>query len=132
VVRRVAAEVDLFLYDLKVMDDALHRRATGVPLRPILDNLALLLSLGARVRIRMPLIPGVTDDAGIDRLGTFLGTLPPVDGVNLLPFHRSARDKHRKFDMPWLMEHDGDIPQDRVAAWAAHLASRGLPVSVGG
>jgi len=132
VLRRVAADTDLFLYDLKVMDEALHRHATGVPLQPILDNLALLLSMGARVRVRVPLIPGVTADDGIDRLGTFLAALPPVDGVNLLPFHRSARDKHRKFGMPWLMVHDGDIPPDQVAAWAAGLESRGLPVSVGG
>lgn len=114
------------------MDEALHRRTTGVPLEPILDNLELLLSLGARVRVRVPLIPGVTGDDGIDRLGALLGALPPVDGVSLLPFHRSARDKHRKFGIPWLMEHDGEIPQDRVAAWAACLESRGLPVSVGG
>jgi len=132
VLRRVAAETDLFLYDLKVMDEAAHLRTTGVPLQPILDNLALLLSLGARVRIRVPLVPGVTGDEGIERLGALLRTLPPVDGVHLLPFHRSARDKHRKFGMPWLMEHDGDIPADRVTAWAAHLESLGLPVGVGG
>lgn len=132
VLRRVAPETDLFLYDLKVMDAELHRRTTGVPLQPVLDNLALLLSLGARVRIRIPLVPHVTTDASVERTADFLASLPAVEGVNLLPFHRSARDKHRKFGMPWLLEHDDDVPAERIAAWADRIASRGLQVSVGG
>jgi len=132
VLRRVARETDLFLYDLKVMDPVVHRRVTGVPLQPILDNLALLLSLGARVRIRIPLIPGVTSDESIDRTAELLRSLPPVEGVSLLPFHRSARDKHRKFDFPWLLESDEELPEARVAAWKVRLEARGLSVTVGG
>jgi pyruvate formate lyase activating enzyme len=132
VLRRVARETDLFLYDLKVMDPEVHRRVTGVPLQPILDNLALLLALGSLVRIRIPLIPGVTSDDSIDRTASLLGTLPPVEGVSLLPYHKSARDKHRKFGLPWLMEHDEEIPEERVTTWAERLASEGLGVTVGG
>ena len=132
VLRRVARETDLFLYDLKVMDPELHRRVTGVPLQPILDNLALLLSLGARVRIRIPVIPGVTSDDSIDRTASFLASLPPVEGVSLLPFHKSARDKHRKFGLPWLLESDEEIPMERVTTWAERLESGGLRVTVGG
>lgn len=128
----VAKETDLFLYDLKVMDPRVHRRTTGVPLEPILANLRLLLSAGARVRIRIPLIPGVTTDESIGRTGSLLASLPPVEGVNLLPFHRSARDKHRKFDMPWRLESDEPIPDERVSAWTARLEDRGLQVAVGG
>lgn len=132
VIRQVAAETDLFLYDLKVMDPELHQRATGVPLQPILDNLALLLSLDARVRVRIPLVPGVTSDESIRRTAAFLAELPAVEGVNLLPFHRSARDKHLKFGLPWFLNDHEDISPDRVTAWSSHLASSGLQVGVGG
>jgi pyruvate formate lyase activating enzyme len=132
VLRRVARETDLFLYDLKVLDPEAHRRLTGVPLQPILDNLGLLLSLGAHVRIRVPLIPGVTTDDSIDRTAAILGSLPPVEGVSLLPFHKSARDKHRKFGMPWLLEDDEEIPAERVATWVDRLATGGRPVTVAG
>lgn len=128
----VARETDLFLYDLKVMDPEVHRRVTGVPLAPILDNLRLLLEEGARVRIRIPLIPGVTTEASIEETASLLASLPPVDGVNLLPFHRSARDKHEKFGMPWLLESDDEIPDEQVSAWSARLEGRGLRVAVGG
>lgn len=129
---RVAARTDLFLYDIKTMDPELHRRATGVRLPPILANLARLLAAGARVRIRIPLIPGVTDTGSIDRTGGFLASLPAVDGVHLLPFHRSARDKHRKFGIPWLLESDDEIPDERVQEWAAVMSGHGLDVTIGG
>jgi len=132
VLLRVAAQTDLFLYDIKTMDPELHRRATGVRLRPILDNLERLLGAGAQVRIRIPLIPGVTTDESIAETGAFLATLPRIEGVSLLPFHRSARDKHRKFDMPWLLESDDDIPGERVAAWSALMARHGFRVTIGG
>jgi pyruvate formate lyase activating enzyme len=132
VLERVAQHTDLFLYDLKLMDAALHRRLTGVPLDPILDNLSWLLAQGARVRVRIPLIPGVTSDDSIARTAALLASLPAIDGVNLLPFHRSARDKHRKFGMPWLVPSDEEIPPDRVEAWAGRIAERGLTVGIGG
>jgi pyruvate formate lyase activating enzyme len=132
VLDRVAAETDLFLYDIKLMDPAQHRRLTGVPLEPILDNLARLLRAGAKVLIRVPLIPGVTSDESIARTAALLASLPEVDGVQLLPYHKSARDKHRKFGMPWLLASDEDIPQHRVDTWAGRMAERGLRVAVGG
>jgi pyruvate formate lyase activating enzyme len=132
VLQRVARETDLFLYDIKLMDPALHQRLTGVPLEPILDNLARLLAARATVRIRVPLIPGVTSDDSIGRTAAFLTSLPEVAGVNLLPFHKSARDKHGKFGMPWLLAADDDLPQERIDAWAGRLAERGLKVAVGG
>lgn len=132
VLLRVAAETDLFLYDIKTMDPALHRRATGVNLLPVLNNLAILLDAGARVRIRVPLIPGVTTVESIERTGEFLADHPPVEGVDLLPFHRSARDKHRKFGVPWLLESDEDVPDGRVRDWAARLDGYGFPVTIGG
>jgi pyruvate formate lyase activating enzyme len=84
------------------------------------------------VRVRIPLIPGVTSDDSIARTAALLASLPAVDGVNLLPFHRSAKDKHRKFGMPWLLASDDEIPRDQVEAWADRMAARGLTVGIGG
>jgi pyruvate formate lyase activating enzyme len=131
VLMRAAAETDLFLYDLKVMDPAVHRRVTGVPLAPIVENLERLLRAGARVRVRIPLVPGITTDASIEATAAFLAGVPAVEGVDLLPFHRSAEDKHRKFGVPWQLE-AAAIPEDRVAGWRERLAEHGLNAKVGG
>ena len=58
---RLASVTDLFLYDVKHADDALHRRHTGVSNRAILDNLRRLIDRGADVLVRVPCIPGHND-----------------------------------------------------------------------
>ncbi len=129
----VAEHTDVFLYDLKTMDPELHREATGVPLQPILDNLIRLVSTGGRVRIRIPLIPGINDsETNIDRTGAFLAELPRIDGVHLLPFHRPAKSKHARFGMPWRLKDDREISGERVEELSARLERYGLPVIIGG
>ena len=133
VLLRVAAETDLFLYDLKVMDPARHRETTGVPNDLILANLRALDENGSRVRVRIPLIPGISDDDdNIERTAAFLDTLPGIRDVSVLPYHPSARDKHAKFGMPWHMDGAAEIPADRVQAIAALLESHDLTVDIGG
>ncbi len=133
VLARVAEHTDLFLYDIKTMDPQLHREATGVPLQPILDNLVRLASLGTRIRIRLPLIPGINDtDANMDDTGAFLARVPGIEAVHLLPFHRPARSKHSRFGIPWRLDDDREIPGERVQELAARLERTGLPVVVGG
>ena len=61
VLNAVRPWVDLFLYDVKCMDDARHRRLTGVPNGQILANLRRLCALGSDVQIRMPVVPGCND-----------------------------------------------------------------------
>src|ERR1022692_4220049 len=65
-----AARADLVLFDLKLCDDSRHRRATGVSNRVILDNFARLASRHPAVRVRVPLVPGINDDAAnLDAIG---------------------------------------------------------------
>jgi pyruvate formate lyase activating enzyme len=132
VLAEVARRTDLFLYDLKTLDPDLHREATGVLLPPILDNLRQLLDSGSKVRIRIPLVPGVNDGENIDDLGEFLTGLPHVEGVDLLPFHISARDKHRKFGIPWLLDGIEPLTPEEVLAISSRLEGHGLTVKVGG
>lgn len=97
VLERVAALTDLFLYDLKVMDEERHRRYTGVSNRLILENLTRLSALGAEVAVRLPLLAGINDDAGnIRALAAFLGRLQGIRGIHLLPYHRGGLEKARR------------------------------------
>ena len=51
---RAAQVTDLFLYDLKCLDEARHRELTGVSNGPILANLRALLADGGQVILRVP------------------------------------------------------------------------------
>ncbi len=84
----VARRADLVLYDIKTLDDAVHRRYTGVSNALILENLRALVRVHVPVWIRVPLIAGVNTDRGmLARTARFVAGLGGIQQVNLLPYH---------------------------------------------
>lgn len=87
--------VDLYLYDLKVMDEARHRQHTGVSNQVILENLEKLAHGGARIVIRIPLIAGFNDDGpNLEQTAAFLAGLPGIQRVELAPYHEIGNAKY--------------------------------------
>jgi pyruvate formate lyase activating enzyme len=91
---RVLPRVDLFLYDIKETDANRHVEYTGVAHRRILDNLRRLHARGARIRLRLPVIPGHNDrpDHFAEAAG-LVRSLPSLEGVELMPYHRLGTSK---------------------------------------
>ncbi len=95
----IAKFVDLFLYDIKSMDEERHFAYTGVSNTRILRNLKRLDQLGKRIWIRFPLIPGINDDLDhIAQLGEFVATLPSVEAIHVLPYHRGGDAKRARLE----------------------------------
>ena len=133
IVQRIARHTDLFLFDLKHMDPAMHRRVTGVDNALILSNLRLLAESGAQIQLRMPLIPGVNDDAdNIRRTGLLAASLPGVQGIDLLPYHSTARSKYAKLGLPYPGGHIPLADPENVNRAASLLQNCGLNVRIGG
>ncbi|MFA5206630.1 MAG: radical SAM protein [Lentisphaeria bacterium] len=100
--RRVAAQADLILLDLKLIDPAAHRRWTGVDNAPILANLAQLRDLPVPFTVRIPLVPGVTDTAANLRgIAAALRGFPRLQGVELMPYNRAAGGKYAACGRCW-------------------------------
>ena len=84
----VLPDTDLFLYDVKCMDPAVHEAYTGVNNARILENLGLLLDSGAAVWIRVPVIPSVNDThENMAQLRDFLSKHKQPGKIELLPYH---------------------------------------------
>lgn len=95
IIETIARKSDLFLYDLKVMDEKRHLAYTGRSNRPTLENLKRLAAKGLRTIIRIPVIPGVNDDAAnIRETAEFLRSLGTIREISLLPYHKLGRDKY--------------------------------------
>lgn len=94
----VAKYTDHFLYDLKMMDSAKHKKYTGVPNEQILSNLKLLAETGASINIRIPFIKGVnSDDKNMIETAAFIADLAGDKKiVNLLPYHNIMTKKYQK------------------------------------
>ena len=123
---------DLFLYDLKLANDDLHLRYTGVTGERIRENLERLVGAGAEVRVRVPLVPGITDTP--DNLAGLRSILRAAGAkaVGLLPYNRLGEDKRRRLG---LEPGAGELKtQDdgAVEAMAAAFRDDGFTVGIGG
>jgi len=121
VISEVAQHIDLFLYDLKLMDDVRHRIYTGVSNRLILSNLKRLSAEGENIVVRIPLIPGVNDDEQNLRLTQrFLAGLPNLAGVEVLPYHDTAQAKYSALDLAYRLPELASPTAERLE-WARTL-----------
>lgn len=100
--KHVAKHTDLFLFDLKHMDNNQHRHYTGVANDLILHNLKTLSEYGQPMRVRFPLIPGMNDDENnIKATGIFIANCKSVQGIDILPYHPSATAKYTKLGLDY-------------------------------
>ena len=97
---RVLPYTDLFLYDVKCIDKALHKEGTGVSNERILENLKLLSNeKGSEIIVRVPVIKGFNENkAEMERIAEFLRDLGIRD-TELLPYHKMGEHKYSAIDM---------------------------------
>lgn len=127
----VREDVDLFLYDVKLMDAARHRQFTGVSNVTILDNLRKLCHHGHRVIVRIPVIPGINDDwENLEAIGTLAAALPSVERVDLLSYHRIGRHKYRQLGRECRMPDVYQPPPEVLFQVARRMRQLGLAVDV--
>jgi pyruvate formate lyase activating enzyme len=125
--------VDLFLYDLKLMDSQKHQAVTGVPNELILANLSWLAEQHPRVIVRVPIIPGINDDQEtLRQIGEFMVALKQVPELHLLPYHKAGSDKYRRLGRTYQLS-DLQAPDTaRMEQIAGQLEQFGLKIKIGG
>jgi len=130
---RVTPYVDLFLYDLKLMDDQRHQMVTGTSNQLILDNLRWLAAHQRPVVLRVPVVPGINDDEdNLRQVAALARSLPNITQVDLLAYHTLGMDKHERLNRPNPMPETVPPSADQMAAIRDLLASVGLNVTIGG
>lgn len=96
----VAENCDLFLIDLKAMDETRHHRLCGTGNRQILENIRLLGKLGKPMWIRIPLVDGEnTLEEELCAMADFLMEMPSLQQVDLFPVMNHAQDKYRALNL---------------------------------
>jgi pyruvate formate lyase activating enzyme len=103
--------IDWLFFDIKHLDSASHRRATGVGNALILANLKSIVAAAwpGRLLVRMTVIPGFNDDPDhVRRLGEHLRGLG-ISEMQLLPLHRLGFSKYAQLGLPVQML-DATVP----------------------
>ena len=120
---------DLYLYDVKCADTALHRRFTGVSNDRILENLRRLSSAGAKIWIRIPVIPDFNDNmAELSRVAGIVASLDRVDAVALMPYHSLGVSKYETLGMTPPYTTEKQIEKADLDVFKAIFTRKGLKV----
>lgn len=145
IVKEIAARADLLIFDVKYGEAERGRKAVGVDYGVCLDNLAVAAEAAARaasgagprsasIVVRMPFIPGWNDSsaelADIAKIVRSAGT--GIAGMELLPYHDSARGKYRLWNIDYplaALEVPGDTA---VEAALSTLSAAGVSARRGG
>ncbi len=126
---------DLFLFDIKHLDDSRHTEATGVSNTTILENYMLLLENASAVSLRIPVIPGFNDDPGhMARLRQFIISTrkDALKSINLLPFHRIGLSKYSRLNLPCRMEGVKPPSGEYMKKLKTYFEISGIKVKIGG
>jgi glycyl-radical enzyme activating protein len=96
---------DYLLFDIKTLNDDIHRKATGVSNRLILENLGKLRRRDVRLIIRIAIIPGINDSPSeLDSIATELRDFDNIYKIELLPFHAIGKTKYHALDRAYQAE----------------------------
>jgi pyruvate formate lyase activating enzyme len=129
----VSGEVDLFLYDLKMVDSKKHLHYTRVSNELILANLRKLAAEGLPIEIRMPLISEVNDThSDIRKMASFLLTLAGKPKISLLPYHKGGCAKYSRLLRSRANQVFASPSDKRIAAIKEFLSEQGFQVKSGG
>lgn len=133
--KSVIPYTDLFLFDIKHLDEAKHIEYTGISNTVILQNFKLILESGKDVIVRIPVIPGFNDDQDhLEVLKNFLliSKNKSLRKICLLPFHKNGLSKYKKIHIPYLMGNIEPPTKERMKYLKEFFSETGIDVKIGG
>jgi pyruvate formate lyase activating enzyme len=132
VFRQVIAKTRLVLFDLKIMDEAMHLKYTGQSNRLIAENFAWLLQQKTEVIIRIPLVEEITDTIqNLEAIRAMLKSNNNIQRIDLLPYHQSAFNKYRRLGLKYPLNHLKNYPVDKQQQIKTYFNDLAPVVSIG-
>ena len=133
IMNRALHYLDFLLYDFKIFNREKHIQVLGVDNEIIKQNLVLSSKKGIPILVRIPIIPGFTDDfENINQIGQFLSSLNNIQSVHILPYHRIGLSKYRQIGETYLLDHLEIPSKEKILNIAEILKSYQLPIVIGG
>lgn len=109
---------DLFILDIKHIEDAVHRELTGHTNENILALAKYLSDHGKDMWIRHVFVPGITDqEEALIKLKEFVKTLKTVKRFEVLPYHTFGIFKWEKLGIDYPLK-DVKTPTKEELEWA--------------
>ena len=114
-IKEVIELTDLFLLDIKCINDEICRDLTGVSNQKELEFARYLSENNKKMWIRQVLVPGYTDDEkDLVKLKEFLATLKTVEKVQILKYHSMGKYKWEKLGLEYPLEGVREANQEDI------------------
>ena len=96
--------VDLIFMDIKEIDSKKHENLTGQGNEKIIENLKRINSLGNKITVRVPVIPGYNDrQENFKGIAELVASVDHAEGIELLAYHALGIHKYemlgRKYEL---------------------------------
>ena len=125
--------LDTVLMDIKHTDPIKHERYTSLRNELILANAKRIAESGAHLVIRVPTIPTFNDtEEEIRSIARFAASLPGVDEIHLLPYHRLGYDKYTGLEREYEMGDIAPPSREKMESLLRVAESEGLKAILGG
>lgn len=122
---------DLVLLDIKSYNPEVYKDLTGVPLDPTLAFAKHLAERNIPVWIRYVLVPNLTDNLeDIEELAKFLTTLPNVDRIDVLPFHKMGEYKWEQLGYEYALADTQEPTRESVTETKQIFKKYNLPIHI--
>lgn len=135
IIEKILPYTDLFLIDIKHMDDNKHIEYTGASNKQILDNYKYILSSGKDIILRIPVIPSFNDDKGhLQLLRDYIrsNSGSNLKRIDLLAYHKTGSSKYSKFNIRNRMEGIEQASALVMNQIKEYLAGVGVKIKIGG
>lgn len=134
VIQKYLPYLDYVLMDIKHMNSAKHKEFTTQSNELILENAYKIAESGmVNMTIRVPVIPTFNDTSEeISDIARFAASLPGVERLHLLPYHRLGQGKYEGLGRPYLMDGIDLIPNEHMKELLSAAQKSGLKCQIGG
>lgn len=100
--KKLLAVTDLFMVDIKHIDEENCKKLTGHSNKNTLAFAKFLSDNGAKMWIRQVLVPNITDnEQSLMRTRAFIDTLTTVEKVEVLPYHTMGVVKYKNLGLDY-------------------------------
>lgn len=132
-IQKIAELADCFLFDLKIINNELHKKFTDISVNEILNNLKWLDENNKNVILRFPVIPGITNTPeNLSEIKSFIKSLKNINQIDLLPYHNISNGKYTKFNKENKMKDANPLSDEEMLKLKSNFETTGFQVGIGG
>jgi len=129
-IKKASSYIDLFYFDIKLIDANMHKKYTGLSNKAIISNLIRLSRIHDNVCVRVPIIPGITDNhENIKKICKLL-KIAGIKSVEVLTYHSFGEYKYNLIGTEYKLKGIRGLEEDKILGIKQYFLNSGINVKI--